>query len=530
MPCRIAVDFGTSNTVLACWDETLGSARILEIPGWSRPSSGDQVSMPQIPSLIHYGGGEARWIGQQVHDLGLRDSPATVRWMKHYISTRSPVRVPLPGGSRSYREVGADFLGAVLSTLPEAAGDGDIEAVFPVPVESFEHYQDWVITLAGSAGIGRVRVVDEATAAAVASGLALRPGEVFMLFDMGGGTLDVSVVRLEEGESGQGRRCRVLGKAGEDIGGMHMDQWIFEDIRERCGPALGGQAGVSLSRSLLSACERAKEMLSLKNETDISIRPLPGEGVEFSTPYTRDEFERLLEKRGVFPRLNATVQRALQGAYSRGFSEEDLAGVVMVGGCSQVPAVKKALEHRFGREKIRYDHPLVTVARGAAACAAGIDLDDHVQHDYALRFWNSRTGAHEFRTLVRQGDPYPSKRPLARLLIRATYDGQAQMGVPIFEMGKAKGGDRAAQRELVSDPGGGVRLVDLPDEEREKRDAFWMNENAPFFIPAHPPAMRDESRFEISFSLDENKRLLVTARDNRTGHVVMKDRPVVRLV
>ena len=530
MPCRVAVDFGTSNTVLACWDETLGSARVLAIPGWSRQCRDDQGGMAQIPSLIHYGEGGTRWIGQQVNDLGLLDSPATVRWMKHYISTRSPVRVPLPGGSRSYMEAGADFLGAVLSTLPAEAGDGEIEAVFPVPVESFEHYQDWVISLAGSAGIGRVRVVDEATAAAVASGLALRPGEVFMLFDMGGGTLDVSVVRLEEGECGQGRRCRVLGKAGEDLGGMRIDQWIFEDIRERFSPAFGGPEGKALSRPLLSACERAKEMLSFENETEISVRHISGEGREFSTPYTRDEFVGLLEKRGVFPRLNATIQRALQGAYARGFSEEDLAGVVMVGGCSQVPAIKKALEHRFGREKIRYDHPLVTVARGAAACAAGIDLDDHVQHDYALRFWNSRTGTHEFRTLVRQGDPYPSKRPVARLLIRATYDGQAQMGVPIYEMGKAKGGDVAAQRELVSDPGGGVRLVDLPDEERERREAFWMNEKAPFFIPAHPPAMRDESRFEISFSLDENKRLLVTACDTRSGHVVMKDCPVVRLV
>jgi len=486
--------------------------------------------MAQIPSLIHYGESGTRWIGQQVNDLDLLDSPGTVRWMKHYISTRSPVRVPLPGGSRSYMEAGADFLGAVLSTLPEAAGDGEIEAVFPVPVESFEHYQDWVISLAGSAGIGKVRVVDEATAAAVASGIALGPGEVFMLFDMGGGTLDVSVVRLDEMEPGQGRRCRVLGKAGEDLGGMRMDQWIFEDICERFGPAFGGREGKTLTRPLLSACERAKEMLSLQNETEISVGILSGGGQEFSTPYTRDEFEGLLERRGVFPRLNATIQRALQGAYARGFSEEDLAGVVMVGGCSQVPAIKKALEHRFGKEKIRYDHPLVTVARGAAACAAGIDLDDHVQHDYALRFWNSRTGTHEFRTLVRQGDPYPSKRPVARLLIRATYDGQAQMGVPIFEMGKTKGGDIAAQRELVTDPGGGVRLVDLPDEEREKRDAFWMNEKSPFFIPAHPPAMRDESRFEISFSLDENKRLLVTACDNRTGQVIIKDRPVVRLV
>ena len=72
--------------------------------------------------------------------------------------------------------------------------------------------------------------------------------------------------------------------------------------------------------------------------------------------------------------------------------------------------------------------------------------------------------------------------------------------------------------------------MDIPDDEQAGTHAFWMNENAPFFITANPPAARDESRFELSFSLDGNKRLLVTARDNRTGQVVVKDQPVVRLV
>lgn len=530
MPLRVSIDFGTSNTVIACWDEGQGSARVREIPGWSRPCNAEPRSTPVIPSLIHYGGEEARWIGQQVHDRGLLDSPSTVRWMKHYISTRSPVRVPLPGGSRSYREVGADFLQAILSSILPAQGCEEIEAVFPVPVESFEHYQDWIISLAGSAGIGRVRVVDEATAAAVASGFTLIPGEVFMLFDMGGGTLDVSVVRLEDKGDSPGRRCRVLGKAGDDIGGMRMDQWIFGEVWERCISTCDERSRKALSRPLLSACERAKEALSLGEETEISACTGTHDRCELSIPYTRTEFERLMEEKGVFPRLNAVIQRALQGAYSRGFAEDDLAGVVMVGGCSQIPAIKKALEYRFGRQNVRHAHPLETVARGAAACAAEIDLDDHVQHDYALRFWNPRSAEHEYRILVRQGDPYPSIRPVARLLVRATYDGQSQLGVPIFEMGKARGNARSSQRELVSEPGGGVRLMDIPDDEQAGTHAFWMNENAPFFITANPPAARDESRFELSFSLDGNKRLLVTARDNRTGQVVVKDQPVVRLV
>lgn len=530
MPFRVAVDFGTSNTVLATWDDEKETARVLEIPGWSRSCPERDESTPHIPSLIYYSQGDVTWIGNQVHERGLLDSPSTIRWMKHYIMTRSPVRVPLPGRTISYREAGADYLGAILSMLMQEHDQSDAEAVFTIPVEAFEHYQDWVTELAGTAGISRVRVVDEASAAALASGLGLRTGEVFMLFDMGGGTLDVSVVQLEDSEKGNSRRCRVLGKAGEEIGGMRIDQLIFEYAQRQGESAIGPAAIKRLSRPLLTACERAKEALSLVETTQITAPPIgPGES-GFSIPFIRGDFERLLEENEIFARLNSTLQRALQGAYSRGFEESDLTGVVMVGGCSQIPAIRRALEYRFGRNRVRHDHPMDTVARGAAAFSAGIDLDDHVQHEYALRFWNSRSGTHEYRTLVRQGDPYPSRQPVARMLIRATYDGQAQMGVPIFETAKPGAVTGPYLRELVSEPGGGIRLLDLPDGERERKKMFWMNENAPFFIAASPPAMRDESRFEISFSLDTNKRLLITARDMRTGQLVMKDQPVVRLV
>lgn len=532
MPFRIAVDFGTSNTVLSCWDEETETARILEFPEWSRPCTGQEGGTSYIPSLIHYGEGNATWIGNQVCEKGLLDSPSTVRWMKHYILTRSPVRIPLHGGNKSYREAGADFLRALLSSLTQMRGTGDTEAVFTIPVEAFEHYQDWIFDLSGTTGISSVRVVDEASAAALASGISLRTGESFMLFDMGGGTLDVSVVQLEdrEQEHDTGRRCRILGKAGEDIGGMRIDQWIFEYVQEQCQAIRGHGALKEFSRPLLTACERAKEDLSRVDTTEIAFTPaIPGES-GFSIPFNRGDLERILEENEMFSRLNATLQRALQGAYSRGFEEDDLSGVVMVGGCSQIPSIRRALEYRFGRNRVWHDHPLDTVARGAAAFSSGIDLDDHVQHEYALRFWNSRSGLHEYRTLVRKGDPYPSRQPVARFLIRATYDGQVQLGVPIFEV--VRPGSRRGQflRELVSEPGGGVRLLDLPGECSDRTTLSWINENVPFFIPANPPALRDESRFEISFSLDGNKRLLVTACDTRTGQIVMKDQPVARLV
>src|SRR5207244_2653012 len=165
MPGRLGIDFGTSNTVVAVWDEARKEGVPLHVPDYGRQLQyrrGDRgtESISLIPSLIHYAAGNRRWIGQQVfsHDLA------------H-------------------------------------------------PARTF-------------------RLIDEPSAAALGYGAHVQPGQVYLIFDFGGGTLDVAVVLIEDtaSESGEpGRRCRVLGKAGADVGGMSIDQWLFQEVLSRCG-------------------------------------------------------------------------------------------------------------------------------------------------------------------------------------------------------------------------------------------------------------------------------------------------------
>jgi hypothetical protein len=156
---------------------------------------------------------------------------------------------------------------------------------------------------------------------------------------------------------------------------------------------------------------------------------------------------------------------------------------------------------------------------------------DHIQHDYAIRHVVSGQAAYEYRIIVPKGTAYPTNEPLARITVKASYDGQTELGLAIFELGERSGSSgRAPFLELVFDPQGAARLRRLSPADLESRHYFWMNEASPTFLHPDPPAKKGEPRFEVEFGIDSNKRLLITARDLRTHVFVYQDHPAVRLV
>lgn len=197
---------------------------------------GERISV--IPSLIHYGEGRTQWVGNQVLERNLLESERTFRWMKRYIANQSPIKRKFDGREVSYFDAGRDFLAPVLTfAMAELGITGDEEVAFTLPVEGFEHFEDWVATVVEEVGIRRYRFIDEPSAAALGHGAHIQPGDVYLVLDFGAGTLDVSMVLIEpEGEVARtGRRCRVLGKAGAELGGMKIDQWLFEEVLKTNG-------------------------------------------------------------------------------------------------------------------------------------------------------------------------------------------------------------------------------------------------------------------------------------------------------
>jgi len=176
-------------------------------------------------------------------------------------------------------------------------------------------------------------------------------------------------------------------------------------------------------------------------------------------------------------------------------------------------------------------HPLDAVARGAAAFIAGVDFYDHIQHNYAIRHLNAMDGSYDYRAIVKQGTPYPTNEPVCRITVKASYDGQTQLGIAIYEIAEQHRRSMESNPiELVFDPSGAARVVAVTPDEDDRRTYFWMNEESPTFLTADPPAQKGEARFSVEFGLDGNKRLLITARDLKTDKLTHKDYPVVRLV
>jgi molecular chaperone DnaK len=175
------------------------------------------------------------------------------------------------------------------------------------------------------------------------------------------------------------------------------------------------------------------------------------------------------------------------------------------------------------------NRPLDAVARGAAAFVAGVDFYDHIQHDYAVRYVNPQKGHYDYHVIVKHGTPYPTTEPVARVTVKATYDGQTQLGIAVFEMGERRQRGNGQPVELVFDPSGAARVMPVTADEEDRRTSFWMNEHSPTFLSANPAAKQGEPRFEVEFNIDGNKRLLITARDLSTGRLTQRDYPVVKL-
>ncbi len=528
MAGRLAIDFGTSNTRAAVWDDAMERPRPLIVPDVSLRTrydgpEGETVEVPYVPSLINYSGKQT-WVGKQVVDRGLRESQSTFRWMKRYISNRLEIPRRIEGRSVRFSEAGSDFLVRVIVYAAEAIDLGDEEVAFTVPVEAFEHYQDWLTRVCETAGISRYRLLDEASAAALGYGTQLQAGSVYMVFDFGGGTLDVSVVRMERNATG-GKRCSVLGKGGAEVGGISIDNWLYRDLLARNDKQ--PEDVRHISGLLLMEVERAKESLTNAESASITVvNPETGEVI--NARYSRSAFEDLLEANGLFETIQCTVNRALADANEKGYSSEHIEAVILVGGSSLIPSVRRAVRQMFGN-RVRAHRPLDAVALGGAAFVHGVDFYDHIQHDYTLRYYNRERGDHDYVLIVPSGTPYPTDGPIRTVNVSASYDDQEFLGLDIYEVGRREcftGGD-TPQLDLVFDPSGAARF-----QERQELDIvgrFWVNEKCPTFIQALPRAKRGDKRFPVQFSIDGNKRLCVTVRDLRAGKIMLKDHPLVKL-
>lgn len=542
----IAIDFGTTNTVVAVWREAINAPETIRLPGLCAPAA-DSLP-PLIPSLLYVLDGTADEIaaGHAV-SAGGYDVQGDKRFFasfKRGIAARSrPLARVIDGSEWDEARAGEAFLSTVLKSALHHEGGQVDELVLTVPVQSFERYLKWlrdeteVASRSVSSGVQRVRIVDESTASAL--GYEVRtPGELVLVFDFGGGTLDVSLVQMpvaaEEGgivfDPGKpspgldiGREhpeARVIAKSGRVLGGDDIDHWLLDELLRR-NDAVRSDIGDAYSR-LRMAVEAAKMRLSEYESAEVSVFD-PDTHRTYRATYTRSQLEMLLDQQGFYSTIQKTIDKALRGARTRGIFPEDIGAVLMVGGTSQIPSVRRMVRSLFGDERTFEHKPFEAVAHGALRLAIGLGLDDFLYHSYGVRYLSPTTERHEWEEIIAAGMRYPLTEPV-KLVLTASRDGQEALELVIGEIEESASG--------VSEVMFGDRAILVVEEGNvELRHVVALNDENGARTVAHldPPGKAGEDRVTVEFDVDNNRTLRVTVTDMLTGKVLLRSAPVVEL-
>ncbi len=530
---RLGVDFGATTTKIARFDDDEGTCQLMEFPAWSQtiPAPDGSKGLPVVPSVIAFTDDGLPRIGAEAGAAGHPD-PAATRWLKHYLISNSSIQVAA-GKNRhaSAKDAAGTFLTRILTRALGQDGPQETEVTFTLPPDAPPHYTDWLAGIAAKSGIRTFHFVDELSAAIWGCTGAPDPHQPVLVVDIGGITHVASVVLFDEqGEYAGLPWChvRVAGRADGSTGGVQVDTWLADTLIARDYPYSQDTQKQECHAMLVRECASAKERLSAVETTEVII-PDPGTGTPRSHRITRGELETVLNRHSFGDTLNRTIDRALSAALMRGYASTAIGTVILTGGCAAIPLVQDLVKKRFSGCTVVCDQPLWAAARGAARYSAMKRGRDTVRHDYALRYWDQDSLSHGYRLLVRSGTPYPSAGQVARLIISAAYDGQTHLGIPVYEVQHGPDQVPGGTLELVAGTGGGLRCADAVTGITHRADPVWVNERTPTYLVASPPATKGEPRFELTFSIDGSKQLLVTARDVLTGRLIRQDCPLFRM-
>jgi molecular chaperone DnaK (HSP70) len=530
---KIAIDFGTTNSVVARWDEATAQSHIIDLPTIGDASVEDRPSV--VPSLIYVNDARNQQftVGQAVRNARLdaqRDNRLFRNFKRGIVSSPAPEPRTIDGLEFADRDAGTQFVKQVLEAIPFANEDID-QLVLTAPVAAFEGYLAWLNDVIDEIDTKKIRVVDESTAAALGYAVT-EPGAVVLVFDFGGGTLDLSLVQLPEHQKQTGgflRRlvsneanaskhaARVIAKAGRVIGGSDIDQWLVTNILQRTN-LTPEQLGKGYT-PLVTECEKAKIALSTDDSSEISFHV--GDK-QHTITITRDELEALLRENGFYDALRRVVDKVMHVARQRGIFKEDIHYVLMVGGTSLMPSVQHTLGEYFTDMAVRADKPFTAVAEGALQLAAGYGLEDYLVHSYGLRHLTP-DGAHEWDEIIAMGSGYPIKQPV-EVLLGAAHDQQREIEFVIGEIDT----EAVSMVELKYEDGQAVFVADAASSEQQivplnEADALKM------LAKLDPPGTPGQDRLRVMFTVDDRRRLRMTVYDLLAKKLLLDDVALVTL-
>ncbi len=522
MPHQLAIDFGTTNTVLARWNADLNYAETVMLPGLSQPAESSQPAL--VPSLV-YVDSEEVVVGHAVRQRGL-DRQRTQRLFRNFkrgiVAPQPESKRVIDGNRWTDWDAGRAFLSRVLGALPFPISELET-LVIATPVVAFEQYITWLDESVGNLSREQIRVIDESTAAALGYAVT-EPGAMVLVVDFGGGTLDLSVVQLPESGSKVGGvlrtllglkgtstcTARVLAKSGQMLGGSDVDHWLAEEALRQIGinaDSLGDD-----ETPLLTACEALKIQLSSQERAELAFTI--GERAHH-LQFTRAELEDVLEAHGFYAAMRRVVEKTMYLARQRGIYREDIRFVLMIGGTSLMPSVQQLMHRYFTEGIVRCDKPFTAVAEGALQLARGASLEDYLTHSFGLR--HLENGAPSFSEIIPMGTPCPTPKPF-ELTLCAAHPGQQEIEFVIGEI------DSETIEKVDVRYEGGVPVFVTGDDELAVQTL-----EGNVCVPLTPPGKPGEDRLKASFSIEADGLLKLSVTDLQTGKMLLENHPLTRL-
>lgn len=536
----LSMDFGTCNSVIARRNEGDGRIDVVHLAGLSqkypyRPSPGEEEKTSSVvPSLIHYGENNHTLLGAQVISEGELDHDATFRWIKLDMLRDNNKFRRVRERRISFRQAADDLLSRLITFAMGSVETAEEKLVLTVPVESFDHYVDWLQGVAASVFNGDIRILDEATACILGYQNSVRDGNIYSVFDFGGGTLDISIVRVHFQAAGN-QKCVVLGRAGEELGGKNVDNWLLERLIAE--EKLSGDDLEGVGMPLMTCMENAKIALS-GGERKYDITQLNDQtGTLISHAFTRDDLADIFRKKEFYRIIAATIDRALGMAASKyNVKKDEIRGVFMVGGSSLLLGVRDMVRNAFPNAPVYCEQPFEAIARGAC-CYAGDGIPLPLVHDYCLKGWDRQVKEFKYVTVVPSGTNYPTDGHICAKYIASGVDNAETLGLVIYE------------KSEMALPGDGVIVgpdgeVSIDRSSVRKSDKIRpLNPEDREFLHAVPPCSSGQKgRFVAAFGIDQNKRLTLSLKDTDTGNgsyivtrqnkkipLPLKDYPLVKI-
>ncbi|HHK3924673.1 TPA: Hsp70 family protein [Pseudomonas aeruginosa] len=413
----VGIDLGTTNSAISSFDGE-------KIQLFKSPEQHDVT-----PSAIFIDRRGNKYVGSRAYNNAARNPDNAAVLFKRLMGTSTPVKLPAVNLTMTPEECSAEVLRTLFGYLPEEIrGDGDTGTVITVPAAFNQMQKDSTMSAADAAGLGRVALMQEPVAAVMSVMRQRKNDGVFVVYDLGGGTLDIAIAESIAGRVNLLAHGGIAMCGGRDFDRILFDNvvkpWLLENFDLPEDLAANPQFK-SLLRMATWAAEKAKIELSQKEdavvslpETELGVRDQAGEEIYIDIAIDRKRYDALIA-----PKVEESIQSARETLEKAGLSPHDVERVVFVGGPTHYKPLRDKVAFELGIAPSTDVNPMTAVAEGAAVFAESIDWASQSRGRKSARGALSAGGG------IDLSFNYIARTPEPRAKIVAKFGGRAPAGI-----------------------------------------------------------------------------------------------------